>query len=579
MNEPVDTEKAKEKHSAYSKQHSTPLITTIANRNQKTPSTNKRGAKSRLAELCETSPSLSKLNKSNMKQTKLDAFVKKKDSTETPTKLDEANTKEKFFDTENDRPSPISSKYDSARSSRSSSPISFTAPLSPKKRNSVEDEDEDEDEEDSNKPKLDCLNISALNNNTITNKNDQVSFVQPKTPPAQPSQPRDESFNVSISSTKAEISQTSIVDDLNETISAYNDNEETVKENNERQARLIEAELIINGSGTPTKTLTKRKSKKDELLKLSKEKTELREEYDSSSSLISATRNEEQHIVKPVNAVMSMPIEQVNIKQVNSQCPKAESKPTANFEAPPTVQPTSSVLAPTPQTTYNSMEQANLMTPCAYPPVQTPQQPITGYNSYYPDQNGLQIQQQQSAYHPNQPVYYANQPADPQYYPYMQQQQQQPTNYQQMQPGYYPPNNQNYMYPTQMQNQQIYQAGYSQQPQQQQPPPYYNYNYYSMPAQYKQPDVTQTPPPPTRPLSEPGSMPLPAEKQLPQQSQYASLTPLQPMSQMPAQPAYYQQTQVQYNQMQPGAQAAQQYPINPNYYGSTGYYYPPQTSQ
>jgi hypothetical protein len=577
MNEPVDTEKAKAKHSAYSKQHSTPLITTIASRNQKTPSTNKRGAKSRLAELCETSPSLSKLNKSNMKQTKLDAFVKKKDSAETPIKLEEANTKETFFDTENDRPSPISSKYDSARSSRSSSPISFTAPLSPKKRNSVEDEDDDEDEEDdSNKPKLDCLSISALNNhnnNTITNKNDHVSFVQPKTPPAQPSQARDESFNVSISSTKAEISQTSIVDDLNETISAYNDNEETVKENNERQARLIEAELIINGSGTPTKTLTKRKSKKDELLKLSREKTtELREEYDSSSSLVSA-RSEEQQIVKPVNAAMSMPLEQVNIKQVSSQCPRAETKPTANFEAPPAVQPTAA-LAP-PQTAYNSMEQANLMTPCAYPappPVQTAQQPMTAYNSYYPDQNGLQMQQQ-SAYHPNQPVYYANQQADPQYYPYMQQQQQ-PTSYQQMQPGYYP-NNQNYMYPAQMPNQQMYQAGY---PQQQQPPAYYNYSYYNMPHQYKQPDVTQTPPPPTRPLSQPGSMPLPAEKQLPQQSQYASLTPLQPMSQMPAQP-YYQQTPAQYNQMQPGAQASQQYPINPNYYGSTGYYYPPQTSQ
>jgi hypothetical protein len=158
-------------------------------------------------------------------------------------------------------------------------------------------------------------------------------------------------------------------------------------------------------------------------------------------------------------------------------------------------------------------------------------------------------------------------------------------NYQQIPANYYPNNanmGSNYAYPSQappqmqMNNQQMYNTGYPQQ--QQPPPPYYNNynNYYNMQPQFKQPEVSHTPPPPSRPLSQP-AVPLPAEKQ---QQSYASLTPLQPISQMQPQ-GYYQQAPAQYNQMpmQPAAQAPQQYPINPNYYSSPGYYYPPQTSQ
>ena len=103
-----------------------------------------------------------------------------------------------------------------APSSRSSSPMSYSAPLSPKKLNSIEDYDE-EDAENENE---EAAYRSKEPLKTGADGASEAEFVEPQLPP--PPAPavantrlQDESFNVSISSTKAELS--SFVDDANDT--------------------------------------------------------------------------------------------------------------------------------------------------------------------------------------------------------------------------------------------------------------------------------------------------------------------------------------------------------------------------
>ncbi len=237
-----------------SKQHSTPLITSMMpssssmstfNKLNLTPSTT---AKKQSQKSSKLNKSGGDTNENGMKQTKLDAFMKKKEVAEIKAHQDKnvlvgTVKKKKLFVNNSDeevddrdeetiitRPTPeqqrdkISNQEvlqsdieipqknfeeqqqsgdinateidcKSSLSSRSSSPVSYTAPLSPKKINSIPDFDED-DEDSKDKEK--------------TNDN-IVEFVEPKPLPVVTTCNQDDNNNISdvnmsISSTKAELS-------------------------------------------------------------------------------------------------------------------------------------------------------------------------------------------------------------------------------------------------------------------------------------------------------------------------------------------------------------------------------------
>jgi hypothetical protein len=112
-------------------------------------------------------------------------------------------------------------------SSRSSSPVSYTAPLSPKKVNSIPDYDEDDEDFKENKEENSAME-NEEKNDTVKEEDDNVAeFVEPKLLPptmtkmSNQQQNQDEAanntsdVNMSISSTKAELS--SYMDEVNET--------------------------------------------------------------------------------------------------------------------------------------------------------------------------------------------------------------------------------------------------------------------------------------------------------------------------------------------------------------------------
>ena len=282
-----------------SKQHSTPLITsmmsssssfssklnltpstTARKQSQKTPSTSSKLNKNNAGGVCSES------NENGMKQTKLDTFMRKKPSLakELTSPLQEhaqaevinnsnskeiininikkkklfINTDESDEEEEEEETTTATTRemslnkqvlqsdsemgqksngeqqednMDVKSSSRSSSPVSYTAPLSPKKVNSILDYDED-DEDFKDKEGHHSAMENEEKNDTIKEEDDDddnCEFVEPKLlPPTMPkvANHQDEAanntsdVNMSISSTKAELS--SYMEEVNETTTMNN---------------------------------------------------------------------------------------------------------------------------------------------------------------------------------------------------------------------------------------------------------------------------------------------------------------------------------------------------------------------
>ena len=239
--------------------YSTPLITSFGSLNKKltTESSNQN---------IESSPSISKLKKQSklntstgsMKQTKLDMFIKSKTNNSNSTIVspestlimkkdeqldDQADSNNKKLESSNNNnninrnKSPQSSSYASAKSSRSSSPSSFTYPQSPPRINSIkvgfdQDEDDEEDEEDE----------STLNDQV---EEKDSSFVEPKMPPPAPISCH-QTLNESISSTNVEISQNMTQnmtqDDLDLT---SNNNDQSMKDTAVKEDEIDSNKIVV----------------------------------------------------------------------------------------------------------------------------------------------------------------------------------------------------------------------------------------------------------------------------------------------------------------------------------------------
>ncbi len=196
----AQAQKQAEEESAAHLAHSTPLVSANQFAMQKTKHTS------------ESSPSTAKL-----KQTRMDSFLFRRH------KLNVNNEAESNENAEMAQPM----KTSQTAMSRSSSLNSFVEPQSPCSRSMMDDE-----ADNNNQTKLDCLNVSAINNDTTLNNNNNTlstinqkedNFVQPKAPVSlvlAQQQQQQQSFtnpNESISSTVAEMGQNSTIEDFNDT--------------------------------------------------------------------------------------------------------------------------------------------------------------------------------------------------------------------------------------------------------------------------------------------------------------------------------------------------------------------------